>query len=386
MEGDIKNVIKYWVDGEISNFIKVWLSVYISLCYCYLAAKIVQKGIPRFLTFLPIICLFIYLPLKLHTLHLGVITAFFVAWLSNFKLLMLAFYTGPLSDPSLSLPRFLALACLPIRFQQKSPPEEVKNIHRPPLQNGHPEKIPPQKKSSEKRSHRSALNYAVKGALLASMIKLYDYSDQINPFIILILYGFHIYFALEIILAIVATMARVSLGAELEPTFNEPLLSTSLQDFWGRRWNIMVTRILRPSVYEPVHKLSEKLLGREWASLPAVLGTFVVSALMHELIFFYMGRTGPTWKATGFFLLHGVCVVAEVIAKKAIGNRWRLPRFLATVLVVAFVMVTGLWLFLPEMLRTDADVRAFKEYAAVGAFVRDVGRALGSAPSANAAS
>lgn len=378
MEGEIKNVIEYWVDGEISNFVKVWLSVYISLCYCYLAGKIVQKGMPRFLAFLPIICLFIYLPLKLHTLHLGVTTAFFVAWLSNFKLLMFAFHRGPLSDPSLSLPRFVALACLPIRIQQNPPPEETP-------QNRHPENIPPQKESSKKKSHRSVVNYGTKAVLLASMIKLYDYSDQINPLIIWILYCFHMYFALEIILAIVATMARVSLRAELEPTFNEPLLSSSLQDFWGRRWNIMVTRILRPSVYEPVYKLAEKLLGRELASVPAVLGTFVVSALMHELIFYYMGRARPTWKTTGFFLLHGVCVVVEVAAKKALKNRWRVPRFLATALVVVFVMVTGLWLFLPEMLRNSADVRAVKEYAAIGAFVRDVGRALGFAPSGNAA-
>ncbi|XP_027183708.1 acyl-CoA--sterol O-acyltransferase 1-like [Coffea eugenioides] len=379
MEGEIKDVIKYWVEGEISNFVEVWLSVYVSLCYCYLAGKIVPKGMPRFLAFLPIICLFVYLPLKLHTLHLGVTTAFFVAWLSNFKLLMFAFHRGPLSDPSLSFPRFIALACLPIRIRQKPPPEETP-------QNGHPENTPPQKESSKKKSHRSVVSYATKGVLLASMIKLYDYSDQINPLIIWILYCFHMYFALEIILAIVATMARVSLGAELEPTFNEPLFSSSLQDFWGRRWNLMVTRILRPSVYEPVHKLAEKLLGRELASVPAVLGTFVVSALMHELIFYYMGRARPTGKLTGFFLLHGVCMVVEVAAKKALKSRWRLPRFLSTALVVVFVMVTGLWLFLPEMLRNNADVRALKEYAAIGAFVRDVGRALAFVPSGNATS
>ncbi|KAL3521888.1 hypothetical protein ACH5RR_014722 [Cinchona calisaya] len=358
---DIKSVIIYWMDGEISNFIKVWISVYISLSYCYFAGKIVQKGMPRFLIFLPVICLFLILPLKLHSLHLGVTTAFFIAWLSNFKLLMFIFDKGPLSDPSLSLPRFLALACLPIRIQgQKSSSQK-----------------------SPKKGQKSTLNCAIKGVLLASMIKLYDYSDQIHPFIIWILYCFHIYFALEIILAIVATMARVLLGAELEPTFNEPLLSTSLQDFWGRRWNIMVTRTLRPTVYEPVHKFSVKLLGRKLAPLPAVLATFIVSALMHELIFYYMGRTRPTWRVTWFFLLHGVCLVVEVIVKKVVKDRWRLPRFLATVLVVGFVMVTGLWLFLPEMLRTKADLRGFEEYAALGAFVKDVTRALVSSPLTN---
>ncbi|CAI9086892.1 OLC1v1020815C1 [Oldenlandia corymbosa var. corymbosa] len=366
---DIKNVMLYWMEGEIANFIKVWLTVHISLLYCYLAAKIVPKGIPRLLIFLPVLCLFIALPLKLHSLHLGITSAFFVAWLANFKLIMFAFHLGPLSDPSISLPRFLAIASLPIRIQsnQTNPSEvSVKSD----------QKSVPNAKSSKKVGQKSILNYAVKGIILASMIRLYDYSEFIHPFIICIMYCFHIYIALEIILAIVATIARVTLGAELEPTFKEPLLSTSLQDFWGRRWNIMVTRVLRPTVYEPVHKLSAKVLGRELAPVPAVFSTFVVSALMHELIFYYMGRTWPTWRATWFFLLHGACLVVEIAVKRIVNDRWRLPRFVATGLVFLFVMVTGLWLFLPEMLRHNADVRAFEEYAALGAFVRDVSRAL----------
>ncbi|KAJ6779053.1 LONG-CHAIN-ALCOHOL O-FATTY-ACYLTRANSFERASE 3-RELATED [Salix koriyanagi] len=37
----------------------------------------------------------------------------------------------------------------------------------------------------------------------------------------------------------VAYMVRILSGLELEPQFNDPYLSTSLQDFWGRRWNLM---------------------------------------------------------------------------------------------------------------------------------------------------
>lgn len=230
MEGGIKKVIMYWMlDGEMYNFIKVWLSVYISLSYCYFAGRIVPKGFPRFFAFLPVICLFLLLPLYLHSLHLGITTAFFIAWLSNFKLLLFAFHIGPLSNASsLSLPRFLAVACLPIRIQQTPPPHQ--NKHNP-SENATSKQIPPQKNS--KSAPKSILNYATKGLLLASIIKLYDYSHRIYPLIIWILYCFHIYFALEIILAIVATMARVLLGADLEPTFNEPLLSTSLPRFLG---------------------------------------------------------------------------------------------------------------------------------------------------------
>ncbi|KAJ6429979.1 hypothetical protein OIU84_021400 [Salix udensis] len=71
---------------------------------------------------------------------------------------------------------------------------------------------------------------------------------------------------------------------ELEPPSNEPYLSTSLQDFWGRRWNLMVTNLLRHTVYKPVRSSLGSLLG-QWAPLPAVAASFLVSGLMHELLF-----------------------------------------------------------------------------------------------------
>ncbi|RZC58637.1 hypothetical protein C5167_005943 [Papaver somniferum] len=125
-----------------------------------------------------------------------------------------------------------------------------------------------------------------------------NHNQSINPSFLLVLY---LYLSLEILLAFGATLARVMLGAELEPQSNEPYLSTSLQDFWGKRWNLMVSSILRPTVYHPVRHISSHIFGRNWASVPAVLATFVVSSLMHALIFYYMHSMEPTWEAT--FLL-----------------------------------------------------------------------------------
>ncbi|KAL2495566.1 Acyl-CoA--sterol O-acyltransferase 1 [Forsythia ovata] len=354
---DMKKVVSYWMEGEINNFIKVWLSVYVSLSYCYLSGKIVPKGTTRLLSFLPVVGLFLLLPLKLHSMHLGGLTAFFIAWLANFKLLMFAFNNGPLSDPSLSLPRFLAIACLPIKLQNSQ--SENKN-----------------QISQTEKGHKSLMNYAIKGLLLALLIKIYDYTHYIHPTIMLGLYCFHVYFCLEITLAIAAVMARALLGAELEPQFNEPYLSTSLQDFWGRRWNLMVSRILRPTVYVPVLIWSTNILGRKWAPLPAIMSTFVVSALIHELIFYYLGRVNPTWEVTWFFLLHGACLMAEIAVKKSVKGRLHLPRIIATIFTVGFAMITGFWLFFPQLLRCKADERAFAEYVAVGAFVKDIFKAL----------
>ncbi|KAG5561165.1 hypothetical protein RHGRI_004250 [Rhododendron griersonianum] len=102
------------------------------------------------------------------------------------------------------------------------------------------------------------------------------------------------------------------------------------------------------------------------------MSTFVVSALMHEIQFYYMGRLWPTWEVTRFFLLHGACVVTEIWIKKLVKDRWRLPRLISTPMSVGFVMVTGFWLFIPQLLRCKSYVKASEEYAVLGAFVKDV--------------
>lgn len=412
-------------NNELMNLAKVWLSVFVSLTYCFYITKIIPKGTFRFLSLLPILSLFFFLPLKLSSVHFSGITGFFISWLANFKLFLLAFGKGPLTSNSLSLPRFLALACLPIKITQNHNKHKVSQIQsdsnskcfdqngkktlnpitdlsseskrfaqngkktlnpNPPFtdpssdtkrfdQNG--KTLNPVLQDSSEKSRDSnlqLLRYAIKGTLLAVIVKVYDYNDYIHPNLILCMYSLHIYFFLELSLAVFAATARAVLGLELEPQFNEPFLSTSLQDFWGRRWNLMVSSILRPTVYEPTLNVAGKVVGARWAPLPAVVGTFVVSAAMHELIMYYMGRMKPSFRMTWFFLLHGFCLTAEIAIKRAVNGRWRLPRIVSGPMTAGFVIATAFWLFLPEFIRCRADVRAFEEYAALGAFVKNVSK------------
>ncbi|KAL7090213.1 hypothetical protein ACP275_12G026300 [Erythranthe tilingii] len=352
----IIKVLKYWSEGEITNFIKVWTLVFASLCFCFFAAKHVPKGLSRLLIIIPVIILNLILPLSLHSMHLGGSSAFFLAWLANFKLIMFAFGEGPLSDPSISLPRFAALACLPIKSHLITPSQD---------------KVIP-----SKHGLKSLWNYAAKVLLICLFLKMYDYSDLIHPKFTWVLYSFHIYFGLEVILAVVGGLAKTLTGIELEPQFDEPYLSASLHEFWGRRWNIMVTRILHPTVYKPVLQLSTPITGRKWAPLPAMVGSFLVSGLMHEVIFFYLGRRGGSGEITLFFVLHGVCLAAEVAVKKVVNGRWRLTKSISGPLTIGWVMVTAFWLFFPEFLRCNAIPRAFDEYAAIGGFVKDISDVL----------
>ncbi|OMO69706.1 hypothetical protein CCACVL1_19323 [Corchorus capsularis] len=362
------------MEGEINSFIKVWLSVLISLCYCHAIGKTIPKGSKRLVFIIPVVCLFFYLPLNLYSPHLAGVTAFFVAWLGNFKLLLFAFDKGPLSAHDLSLPIFVAVACLPIKIQNKGNPNPASKISH---QNGHAHcKQIPSPSPRNRKSKEGPLNYAVKAILLGILVRVYDYSENMNPKLLLLLYSLHIYFLLEIILAVGAAMVRSVSGLELEPQFNEPYLSTSLQDFWGRRWNLMVTSILRPTVYEPTLRFSSILIGRKWAPLPSVFSTFVVSAVMHELMFYYLGRLTPTGEVTWFFLLHGFCLTVEIALKKALEGKLELPWLVTGPLTVAFVLGTGLWLFFPQFTRCKVDVRAFEEYAEVGALLKNASQNL----------
>ncbi|XP_039070417.1 acyl-CoA--sterol O-acyltransferase 1-like [Hibiscus syriacus] len=335
-------------EKEMNNFINLWLYTIFSLYYCYSIGKtkIIPKGTARLLCFLPVICLFLYIPLEIFSVHLGFVTSFFITWLASFKLLLFAFGKGPLSSPSLSLPIFLVIACLPIKIRQN-----------PPLnaQNG----------------HQTITNYAVKILLFALLLRIYDYSDHIHLTIILALYSFHMYVLLETVLALAATMARALLGLELEKQFNEPYLSTSMQDFWGRRWNMMTTSILQATVYEPIRNTAARFIDRRWAPLPAVFGTFFVSGILHELIFYYLAREQPTWEITWFFPVHGAWLTVEVVLKKVFG-KWLLPRVVSTPLTIGFLVITASWLFFPPLLQCKINERALEEYAVLGTFLKNV--------------
>ncbi|PSS04673.1 Acyl-CoA--sterol O-acyltransferase [Actinidia chinensis var. chinensis] len=351
------------MEGEIRNGIVVWITVLASLCYCHTIAKFIPKGTTRLFSLLPIIFLFLSLPLKLTTIHLGSTTAFFIAWLANFKLLLFAFGKGPLSSSNspITLRHFILFACLPIKLQQ--PPATPPNPKKP--QETKFQKYP------SHQNHKPPLYYSIKIPVFALLLNVYKYKELIHPRVILVFYCLHIYLMLELLLVIAAALARAVARLELERPFNEPYLSTSLQNFWGRRWNLIVSGILRPIVYHPVRSICSPLIGKKWAVVPAVLATFFVSGVMHELIFYHAGRLRPTWEVTCFFLIHGVCVATEIVIKKEVNGKLRLPVVVSGPAAIAFVVVTALWLFLPPGLQFNADAIILREIVAIVGFIKD---------------
>ena len=99
----------------------------------------------------------------------------------------------------------------------------------------------------------------------------------------------------------------------LEMRHRHPLLSESLNEFWGVRWNPIVGKLLQDSFYKPLRRL-----GVSRAS--CVVACFTGSAVLHAV---------PQYIATlslsdcammfGFFFLQGVGLLCELIVQKLCG-------------------------------------------------------------------
>ncbi|KAI3997314.1 hypothetical protein MKX01_009158 [Papaver californicum] len=339
---------------EFRGFIKVCFTILASLAYSYFISANIPKGFFRLISLLPIIPIFSLLPLSLSSVHLCGITGFFISWLTNFKLLLFSFEHGPLSSnsnsSSFSLAIFIIIACSPIQTNPYS------KSHVQP---------------------KSGIYYVLEILLVALLIPIIynhkQYFFDLHPNFITFLYCFLLYLVLELALALLRILTPIVLGRklELQPQFNEPYFSSSLQNFWGHRWNLMVTGILRLTVYNPVRFTCTRYIGKKWAQHVGILATFAVSGLMHELLLFYLVRVWPTWSALSLLLLHGICVSLEFEIKKCFtANRWQLHPLLTGPLIIAFMMVTSCWLIFPQFPRSGVDVKMVNEYVIVGQFVK----------------
>ncbi|OMP04303.1 long-chain-alcohol O-fatty-acyltransferase-like protein [Corchorus olitorius] len=161
-------------------------------------------------------------------------------------------------------------------------------------------------------------------------------------------------------------------GVEIEPQFESPLLSTSLQNFWGRRWNRRISDIHRAAVYDPVRSVSKRIIGTRWASLPAVFATFVISGLMHELLYYHITRQDPTWEVTWFFVLQGILVDIEIFLKKKLveTNKFRLHRAVSGPLALAILAFTAGCLSYKQLLRNGIDEKITGEFNMFIAYIK----------------
>uniref|UniRef100_A0ACD5UKY7 Uncharacterized protein n=1 Tax=Avena sativa TaxID=4498 RepID=A0ACD5UKY7_AVESA len=333
--------------SELANLAFVSAAVAAAMAYARLAASRVGPGLARLAALLPVLLLLPVLPFAFSSIHLRTISAFFLVWLCGFKLLLLAAGYGPL-NPALPAVRFVACAALPIKLRDRG------------TDTSRSRSLPPD----------FLLPYAAKAAAFAALISIRRFRARLPAYAVVAFDGAHMYLMLELFMASAAAFARALLGAELEPQFDRPYLASSLRDFWGHRWNLMVPGTLRPSVYRPV---------RARLGAPAgVLATFLVSGLMHEVMFYYITLEGGTGEVTAFFVLHGACVVAERWCARQRGL-WRPPRAVATAATLAFVAGTASWLFFAPVIRSGLDKAIVAECEGMMAALEATARKLAAA-------
>ncbi|EAZ22980.1 hypothetical protein OsJ_06674 [Oryza sativa Japonica Group] len=307
------------------------LATTVAMLYARLAASLTGPGPRRLAALLPAMALLPVLPLALPYYSYRGFSAFVFVWLGEFKLLLLAFGHGPLHPALRPLP-FVFTAALPVKLVDAAAAAAGASASRPPP-------------AAPAATFKFVVSSAIKVGAMAAIVRVLHAKEEMAPLRGVLPQPVFMYWLASTSSCRACGAAGVALGMEMEPQFDRPYLSASLRDFWGRRWNLVASAVLRAAVYDPVR-------ARSGDPAAGVLAAFLVSGLMHEVVILYLTSRAPTGRVTAFFALHGVCVCAErwwCARQHKREARPQLPRAVAAPLVLGFVAGTAFWLFFPAI-------------------------------------
>jgi len=127
-----------------------------------------------------------------------------------------------------------------------------------------------------------------------------------------------------------------AMGIDAQPIMSKPILSKTLSEFWGKRWNLGFRQLAHDFIFRPLYKR----IGVAAAGLLV----FIVSGLIHDLVISLPAR-GGYGLPTAYFILQGLGVTLE---RSALGRQLHLqagvPARIFTILVTA---APAFWLFHP---------------------------------------
>ena len=176
----------------------------------------------------------------------------------------------------------------------------------------------------------------------------------------------HLYSAFELVYSVSSFCSVSVLGQDpmqWPPIFNQPWLSTSLGEFWGKRWHqqfrdcfsslgsrssIAFSENLR-SIQAPVGSNRVKGDGERRSSknLPRVLGAFFISGVFHDMGCRLLGNKDSV-RIIGFFMVQAVGVILErAVARSSapsLGSTCSpgLKTFLGRIWVALWLLVWGI--------------------------------------------
>ena len=151
------------------------------------------------------------------------------------------------------------------------------------------------------------LNFQVFPMERNSWVDLFHWKSLANNYIM----AFHTSLSLEVGSAGIALGISTLTGIETMDLNDKPLTkSTSPSDFWGNRWNRVVSSALKRGVFIPMRK--------QGFSRPlAAMATFVASGLLHEYTIVVMTYNDPSvyttvaFRQLAFFMWNGVVLGIE---------------------------------------------------------------------------
>lgn len=127
-----------------------------------------------------------------------------------------------------------------------------------------------------------------------------------------------------------------NLGVKAEPIMSAPFRSTSLGEFWGKRWNLGFRQLAHELIFRPLHrKLGPDTAGRL---------VFMISGLIHDLVISLPAR-GGYGLPTLYFLLQAMGVAVE---RSRSGKRLGLGHGVrGWFFMMVFLTAPVFWLFHP---------------------------------------
>lgn len=127
-----------------------------------------------------------------------------------------------------------------------------------------------------------------------------------------------------------------SMGVNAAPIMSAPLRSTSLGEFWGKRWNLGFRELAQELIFRPLCRT----LGADTAGFLV----FGVSGLIHDLVISLPAR-GGYGLPTLYFLLQGAGVAVE---RSRFGERLGLGHGVrGWCFAMVFLTAPIFWLFHP---------------------------------------
>ncbi|KAL4422737.1 hypothetical protein ABPG75_008934 [Micractinium tetrahymenae] len=285
-----------------------------------------------------------------------VLVEFALTWLASYKALAWACGRGPLARPW-SLPQFCAVLLAPIT------PVAAGTAAAPAPRRG---------RQGEHAGGAGAMAgaFAAKVALMAVGIAVL----RTNPPLLVVdlLYTLGLYAILSFTMDGPAAGLSAAIGMAVAPHFDEPYLSTSLADFWSRRWDLAAGNALRMVVFEPImegrlvhvetskqaaaeqrqapsapaHSAAGAVQARRRRRLLATTACFLVSGAMHELQFVYMTGRWSRGLMLAFFLAQVPMLSLERSLAAALGRTGiRVPAPLRTLATLGSLLLLSHWTF-----------------------------------------